>query len=105
VFFNDQLSIDAEITEMIREVRNIQQHMRPIILDVYGRFLLDSCNIEEREYADPGQEIEAGLIHRSYVSEKDIEVCLTYDLSKHETEADFPAIEALHQRLRQQYSK
>jgi hypothetical protein len=99
VFFNDQVSIDAEITEMMREVANIQQHMRPIILEVYGRFLVESSDIEEREYADPEQEIEVSLIHRNYVSKKDIEVCLTYDLSKHETHTDFPAIEELHQSL------
>src|ERR1039457_996434 len=31
VFFNDQISIDAEITEMMREVVNIQRHRHPII--------------------------------------------------------------------------
>lgn len=104
VFFNDQMSIDAEITEMMREVANIQQHMHPIILEVYAHFLLESADIEEREYADPAQEIEVGLIHRSYISQKDLEVCLTYDLAKHETHTDFPAIEALHQGLQSRYA-
>ena len=104
VFFNDQVSIDAEITEMMREVANIQQHMRPIIEEVYGRFLVESANIEEREYADSDQEIEVSLIHRHYVSLKDIEVCLTYDISKHGTHSDFSAMEALHQSLQRQYA-
>jgi hypothetical protein len=104
VFFNDQVSIDAEIAEMMREVVNIQQHMRPVILEVYGRFLVESSDIEEREYANPDQEIEVNLIHRSYVSQKDIDVCLTYDLSKHQTHTNFPAIEALHQSLQRQYA-
>ncbi|MGH9427628.1 MAG: hypothetical protein ACRD2L_15155, partial [Terriglobia bacterium] len=39
VFFNDQQSIDDEITDMMKEVVNIQSHMRPIILNVYGDFL------------------------------------------------------------------
>jgi len=38
---------------MMREVANIQHHMRPIIPEVYGRFLLESSDLEEREYADP----------------------------------------------------
>ena len=103
VFFNDQVSIDAEITEMMREVVNIQRHMRPIILEVYDRFLLESSDIEEREYAEPDQEIEMNLIHRNYVSQKDIEVCLTYDLSKHHAHINFPTIEALHLNLQRQY--
>ena len=104
VFFNDQVSIDAEATEMMTEVANIQQHMQPIILEVYDRFLVESSNIEEREYADPDQEIEVNLIHRNYVSQKDIEVCLAYDLSKHQAHINFLAIEALHQSLQHQYA-
>ena len=104
VFFNDQVAIDAEITEMMREVVNIQQHMRPIILEVYGRFLMESSNIDEREYADPNEEIEASLIHRNYISQKDIEVCLTYDLAPLKAEANYSEIEILHQTLRNIYS-
>jgi len=104
VFFNDQVSIDGEIKEMMREVANIHRHMRPIVLEVYGHFLLESCDIEEREYADPEQEIQVNLIHRNYVSQKDIEVCLTYDLSKHQTHLNFPGIETLHQTLEREYA-
>jgi len=104
VFFNDRVSIDAEIFEMMREVDNIQRHMRPIILEVYGRFLLDSSDLDEREYAVPEQEIEASLIHRNYISLRDIEVCVTYDISEHTTHPNFAEIEGLHQNLQQQYA-
>lgn len=93
VFFNDRISIDKEISEMMLEVANIQQHMRPIILEVYGRFLVGSANIDEREYSVPEQEIEASLIHRNYISQKDIEVCLGFDLA---TLADYPEIDSIH---------
>jgi len=83
VFFNDQVSIDAEITEMMREVANIQLHMRPIIVEVYDRFLLECVGIEEREYSEPEQEIETRLIHRNYVSQKDISICLGFSVTVH----------------------
>jgi hypothetical protein len=105
VFFNDQISIDAEISEMMREVVNIQRHMRPVILEVYSRFLVDSSDIEEREYADPAEEIEVSLIHRSYISQKDIGICLTYDIATHKMHPNFAAIEALHECLRHTYSE
>jgi hypothetical protein len=104
VFFNDQQSIDIEIGEMIREVENIQQHMEPIILEVYGQFLADSADLEEREYSEPDQQIEAGLLHESYISQKDIEVCLTYDLAQYRERSNFTIIEALHQSLRRKYA-
>lgn len=104
VFFNDQISIDAEITDMMREVTNIEQHMRPVILEVYARFLKESSDIEEREYADPNQEIEVSLIHRNYISQEDIEICLAYDLAALKTHTNFSEIESLHQCLRDTYT-
>jgi len=103
VFFNDQVSIDTEVREMMREVANIQRHMCPIIEEVYGRFLVDSAGIEEREYADPAEEIEVNLIRRNYVSLKDIEVCLNYDLAALQTHEHYSGIEELHRSLDQTY--
>ena len=104
MFFNDQVSIDAEITQMIREVTNIEQHMRPIIQEVYHRFLVESSDIDEREYADPKQEIEVSLIHRNYISQEDLEICFAYDLTSLKAHANFQSIAILHQSLRDTYS-
>jgi len=81
VFFNDQQAIDDEINKMMKEVLNIQKHMRSIILDLYGNFLRDSADLEEREYSTPKEEIKANLIHRDYFSQKDIDICHDFDLT------------------------
>jgi hypothetical protein len=96
VFFNDRESIDFEISEMLCEVAKIQEHMRPILMGVYGRFLIDSADEETREYAISEQEVEVNLIHRSYMSKRDLDVCIAYDLSVHAGHEDFAGIEALH---------
>lgn len=103
VFFNDRTSIDREIAEMMQEVANIQQHMRPIILEAYGRFLEGSADIDEREYSIPEQEIEASLIHRNYISQKDIEVCLSFDLASLADNPEFDSIRTLHETLKSEY--
>jgi hypothetical protein len=103
VFFNDRTSIDKEISEMMQEVANIQQHMRPIILEAYGRFLVGSADIDEREYSIPEQEIEASLIHRNYISQKDIEVCLSYDLARLERHSEIESIRTLHEALKSEF--
>jgi hypothetical protein len=105
VFFNDRESIDAEIAEMMREVANIQRHMNPIILEVYGRFLVDSSNIEEREYSDPKQEIEASLIHLNYISPKDIEICRGFDLAKFADRPEYEDMRELHNALVANYGE
>ncbi len=99
VFFNDQATIDDEIELMMREVANIQQHMRTIILDVYKRFLLESSDIDEREYADDMQEIEVNLIHRNYISKKDIHICIEYDVSDLADNKHYDGIHELHASL------
>lgn len=99
VFFNDQASIDKEISEMMLEVVNIQHHMRPIILEVYGRFLVGSSDIDEREYAIPEDEIEASLIHRNYISQKDVDVCTGFDINSLPAHQYPEAIQELHDAL------
>ncbi|MBM3342003.1 MAG: hypothetical protein FJY56_07825 [Betaproteobacteria bacterium] len=104
VFFNDQRTIDDEIADMMREVSNIQTHMRPIILDVYGSFLKESANPEEREYGTAREEIEANFIHRSYVSQKDIVFCLGYDLTPFAANPNYANIQDLHQSLQDEFA-
>jgi len=99
VFFNDQVSIDAEMTQMMQEVANVQQHMGPIIIEVYRRFLLDSANVEEREYAEPKPEIQANLIHKYYFSQKDIEISLALDISTLDEHESYDSIRELHEAL------
>ncbi len=103
VFFNDRAEIDAEISSMMKEVRNIEDHMRPIILELYQRFLSDSADPETRQYAEPGDEISANLIHASYMSKADLAYCFDYDLKSLSAHPSFSAIEALHQRLSELY--
>lgn len=96
VFFNDQKAIDEEIADMMKEVVNIQTHMRPIILDVYGKFLRDGADPELREYGIPEEEIEANLIHRYYVSREDIRTCLDFDIKSLKSDPNVVNMQALH---------
>jgi hypothetical protein len=105
VFFNDKDTIDGELHLIMTEVANIQTHMSSVVAEVYQRFLIDSSNAEEREYGTPDEEIRVNLIHRSYVSQKDIEICASYNVSKHEAHPNFLGIESLHQVLRTTYAE
>ena len=105
VFFNDRIAIDGEIEEMMREVRNIESHMRLVILDVYIRFLVDSADQEELEYDTFDQEIEVNLVHRNYMSRKDLDFCLGVDIQTLREHRNFSVIEGLHETLRQAYAE
>lgn len=96
VFFNDRAAIDAEIAEMMREVRNIQTHMQPVIAELYRRFLKDSADPETRQYVDAGDEIAANLLHANYLSAADIGQCAALDAAEFAIHPNIAEITELH---------
>lgn len=103
VFFNDRAAIDAEITDMMKEVRNIEMHMEPVILELYRRFLTSSADVEERQYTDPADEIVANLVHANYMSSADIAICSAFDVPALAGEAPDDEIQILHAKLLELY--
>ncbi|WP_395517206.1 hypothetical protein [Pseudorhizobium flavum] len=103
VFFNDRAAIDAEIADMMREVRNIEAHMEPVIQELYRRFLISSADVEERQYTDPADEIVANLVHANYMSSADITICSGFDVSALAGVAHHDEIQALHAKLLELY--
>jgi len=92
IFFSTQAALDTKITEILRVVDEIQTYSKPIIEDTYREFLLQSNDPEEREYSDTFDQIREVLIHENYLSQKDIDVCIGFDLS---VIADCPEIESI----------
>ena len=104
IFYSEQSALDLKIREILRVVDEIQTHSAPIIQRCYSRFLVESHDPEEREYADDADQIREVLIHGNYLSQKDIELCAAFDLSEHEMHPNFPGIESLYQTLQKQYA-
>ena len=87
-------------------VNEIQTHSIPTIQRCYARFLEESNNPDDREYSNDSDQIREVLIHRHYLSLKDIEICTAFDIIKHENlemHTNFPGIESLHTTLRTEY--
>jgi len=105
IFFSTQAALDGKIAEILRVVDEIQNHSRPVIEHCYRDFLLQNNDPEEREYQDAADQIREVLIHGNYLSQKDIEICLGFDLA---TLADQPAgerIRNLHECLKSAYGE
>lgn len=103
IFFSTQAALDVKITEILRVVDEIQRHSKPVIVHCYREFLVQNHDPDEREYPDPADQIREVLIHQNYLSGKDIEICLGYDLSTLNAHPDFVGIAALHQALCDEY--
>lgn len=105
IFFNAQESIDEKIDEILTYIDEIQTHSYPVIEDCLIRFLKESANLEDREFLDDADQIREILIHKNYLSQKDIEHLATFDISLLGAEARFEEIKRLFENFRQNYLK
>jgi hypothetical protein len=81
IFYSTEAALAAKITEVLRVVDEIQEHSRSVIEHCYREFLLRNHDPEEREYPDAADQIREVLIHRHYLSQKDVEICLGFELA------------------------
>lgn len=94
--FNDRQALDEHIALVLTEICNIQDHMTPVVRELFGAFLCSESNDpEKREYIDDGDQIREALLHDNYFSQKDIETCLGFDINAMDGNPDFPAIKTL----------
>lgn len=104
IFYSTEAALDVKIGEVLRVVGEIQRHSKPIIEHCYREFLIQNRDPDEREYPDAADQIREILIHGNYLSRKDIEFCLGFDVESlgemHETEG----IRELHLALADRYA-
>ncbi|MCZ6692166.1 MAG: hypothetical protein O7H41_21490 [Planctomycetota bacterium] len=92
-------ALDAKITEILRIVGEIQSHSRPVIEECYREFLIHSHDSDERAYADPADQVREILIHENYLSQKDLEICLEFDIASLAAEPGHKNMRELHEVL------
>jgi hypothetical protein len=104
IFFSTQAALDIKIREILRVVDEIQVHSRPVIEHCYGDFLRQNHDPDEREYPDAADQIREVLIHGNYLSQKDIEICLGFDLGSVADSPQPEGIRQLHEALVTNYA-
>lgn len=95
IFFNASGIVDTKIGEILRCVDEIQTLSNPILDECLIKFLQESWNPDEREYIGDEDQIREILIHGNYLSQKDIDHLLTFDINRLIGEANFAAMESL----------
>lgn len=103
IFFSTQAALDAKLTEVLRIVDEIQEHSKDIIQCCYRDFLLQNHDPEEREYTDATDQIREVLIHGNYLSQKDIDICLGFDVASLAADPQYGNMRELHDALKQKY--
>jgi len=103
IIYSTQTAIDDKITEVLRVVDEIQKHSTCIIERCYNDFLINNYNPEEREYPESADQIREVLIHENYMSQKDIEICLGFNLAAIADQPEVDSIRTLHEALKAGY--
>jgi hypothetical protein len=65
----------------------------------YREFLVQGHDHDEREYPDAADQIREVLIHGNYLSQRDIEICLGFDLETLADNVGIASIRELHDAL------
>lgn len=104
IFYSEPSALDRKITETLRVVAEIQTHSQNVIKHCYQNFLLESYDADDREYADATDQIREVLIHQHYLSQKDIEICLAFDLVALAERPEIDSILSLHEALIAEYA-
>jgi len=103
IFYSQQSALDLKITDILRVVDEIQLHSKPVIEHCYRNFLLQNHDPDEREYPDAADQIREVLIHGNYLSQKDIDICLAFDLASLSQQLEFENMRTLHAALKLEY--
>lgn len=99
IFYSTEGALDVKITEILRVVDEIQNHSKPVIEHCYREFLVQNHDPDEREYPDSADQIREALIHRNYLSQRDIEICLGFDLGVFAARPEYENMRKLHDAL------
>ncbi len=99
IFYSTQAALDRKIDEVLRIVREIETHSKNVIEQIYRDFLINSFDIENREYSDDSDQIRELLIHKNYMSQNDLNICISFDISPLGDHPGIENIRALHEEL------
>jgi hypothetical protein len=105
IYYNDQNALDIKIREVMRVVKEIQDHSKPVIENCYKKFLSASHDAEMRDYIEEADQIREVLIHANYLSFEDISICRSFTLEEFSILPQFEQIQELHQKLRNIYEE
>lgn len=103
IFFRNQADVHLKINDVLRCVEKIQGYSQQIIETCFEKFLLESADIDNREFLDDTDQIREVLVHGNYLSARDIEIAKAYDFTRLAANQHFQNIESLALALRELY--
>ena len=103
--FRSESYLQTRLSDIIRYAGEIQVYSKPIIHECFEKFLIESQDEEYRQYYDLKEQINEVLIHEHYLSKKDLEFCLDFDISALSEQPKYEEIERIYNTFKQEYEE
>ena len=97
--------LETRISDIVRYAGEIQQYSKPIIQECFEKFLIENQNEEERRYLNIQELINEELIHEHYLSQKDLEFCLEYDINSLLEQPNYLEVEKIFEEVKHEYAQ
>ena len=105
IFYNAPETLDDKIAQSLKLIEEIQQQSQSVIEACYKAFLEDNHDPEEWEYSVCSDQIRELLVHKNYLSQKDIEICLGFNITSLEGQEHYNNIRELHEAFKEEYKE
>lgn len=104
IHFRTVTYLETRINDIVRYADEIQQHSKTIIHECFERFLIESQDEDLRQYFEISEQINEVLIHEHYLSQKDLEFCMEYEITNLCGEPNYSEIEKIFETLKKEFS-
>lgn len=95
IFLKTSEALDEQVAKIISCTERIQASLNCVLDDIFTKFLSERSAAAFRESFEDTEQIEEFFIRENYLSTKDIERCLQFDISSLSSHPDYPLIETM----------
>lgn len=103
IFYKTSEALDEQLEKIVICMGKIQASLNCVLDDIFKKFLMERSTAEFRETFEDSEQIREFLIRENYLSPKDVERCLQFDISPLSSYPDFPLIETMFNSFKSLY--
>lgn len=95
IIIRTEPSLSDKIRQILRYAEEIQNASKATLQRFFTRFLIENQYPETRQYLNTQDQVKEAFIHESYLSKKDLGICLNMDFNRFKSESNYAEIDAM----------
>jgi hypothetical protein len=99
IFYKEQYSVDARISDVLRFLEEIHQKTKDSIEQAYKDFLIENYSVEDSPYSSVEEMLSEEFMRRYYISEADMRICYHSNLASLSGNENYEPIINLHSEI------